>query len=234
MFKKFGGVGAACALALMSVVCSPRASATQLMAYDMEGTVATSFGPGVADVSGLGMALNATLTGNAAVVPDATRPGGGAGNHVLYTGTNSTFTGAATAGNDPGLPKLNTTGSMTLAAWVKGTATGGFRQIFGRGHQGERLYNFGNSGNEDLGWAISNSNIGGFQFKVADSTPNINDGNWHHVAMSFNAAAQTVTMFFDGAILDVANVAFSSRTGPTSGAGVGIGMRFDGADLMPD
>jgi flavodoxin len=237
MMNKHSRVGALKLLTTCAICLAPTINvhAVQLMAYSMEGTVTTAFGPGVADVSGLGTALDATLVGNAAVVADATRPGGGAGNMVLYTGTSPTLTGAATAANHPGLPKLNTTGSMTMAAWVKGTATGGFRQIFGRGHQGERIYNFANSGNEDFGFVVSNTGVGGFPLNVVDTTPNLNDGNWHHVAVSFTAGpASKYDFFFDGAHVGSFAQTFSSRSGPGSGAGVGIGMRFDGADLMPD
>ena len=231
MTNKLCRVGALKLLATCALCLGPAASvqAVQLMGYTMEGTVSTANGPGVPDISGLGTALDATLVGQAAVVADATRPGGGAGNMVLYTGTlTNGLTGAATAGNHPGLGKLNTLGSMTLATWIKGTGTGGFRQVFGRGHQGERLMNFGAAaGNEDTGWAISNSNLGGFQFSVADTTPNINDGAWHHFAVSFNAPAQTVTTYFDGAVAQVTNVGFNARVSVGGGAGVGIGMRFD-------
>jgi len=241
MMKRSLGVGAlkvlAACVACMSLSAS--AHALQLMAYDMEGTVTTDFGPGVADVSGLGTALNATLVGGAtggAVVVDATRPGGGAGNQVLYTGTNASLVGAATADNHPGLSKLNTTGSMTLAAWLRGTTTGGFRQVFGRGHQGERLFNFANSVNEDIGFAISNTNVGGFQFNVANTTPDVNDGNWHHFAMSYDAPAKTVTLFFDGAVALVHNLpaGATNRVSIGSGAGVGIGMRYDGQNQLLD
>jgi hypothetical protein len=211
--------------------------AKQLVAYDMD----TNTGAQVTDVSGLAPAINPDMQAAASFVVDATRPGAAPGNIVLSVGNRAAGdVGATTAEGLPELEKLNTTGSMTIAAWMKGTSTGGFRQVFGRGWLGERLFNFANGvpegeeGGEDLGYAISNSEAGGFQFAVIDTTPNVNDGEWHHAAFSFDADAKTITFYYDGVAQPVIPVIYGARNPIGGGNGIGIGARYDQADQLDD
>lgn len=63
---------------------------------------------------------------------------------------------------------------------------------------------------------------------ISGTTP-INDGNWHHVAVTYdNSAAQNVKLYIDGSLETQGN--FSVGVNTSSGTNVIVGRRIDGAN----
>ena len=213
-----------------SLLAASQARATQLATYDMDSNTGTA----VSDISGAATALPATLQADSSLVVDATRPGALPGNLVLASGANGL--GAFTNPGADDHSKLNTTGSFTIAAWLKTTVNADFRQIFGRGFEGERLYSF-QQGSNSIGWAISNgrdflNDPTGFQFN-ATGPDNGDDGEWHHYALSYDQVAQTITWFFDGAIAGSQATPIVSRAAIGQGIGI-MGRQPDSQDPLPN
>lgn len=236
--------------ALLVLVCFSSARAEQLAAYDFDTNTGTTGGSEAIDISGLGPQINVTLQETASIVFDADR-----NSMVLSTGPGMSNPGAGAAiigigavSNPEAVDhaKLNTTGSFTMAAWMKTTSEDDFRQIFGRGWGGERIYSF-QGGDNSMGWALSNSrdsNGADPGFFFAATGPNGgNDGQWHHYALSLDVAKGSVSWYFDGALAgetvpnptgDPAVPFIASRVAPPT-PGIGIGVRQpDLEDRLPN
>lgn len=151
-------------------------AATLLAGYDMDTNTGTSAGAAVSDISGAGVALDAVLQATATVIVDGMCPGASATNEVLSIGSGglgafSAYDGRLDTGSD----------GFTFVAWVKHSNLANFQQVVGRGPFAERIFN----DNGAYALAVSNSNLGGFQFIGATPNGN-NDGQWHHVAVSLD------------------------------------------------
>ncbi|MGE5612160.1 MAG: PA14 domain-containing protein, partial [Bacillota bacterium] len=118
-------------------------------------------------------------------------------------------------------------GTVTLATWIKTTQVGSDTQtrtpgIFG----GDDL-----SGTDDLFWGILDGSgriglgVGNQQIKSVNP---INDGQWHHVAMTRNADTGDVQLYVDGILSNSGRLA----TGPKGISGqslVGMARNSDGS-----
>jgi len=108
----------------------------------------------------------------------------------------------ATVANDA---TLNITGNLTLSAWIKCTSPGAVGPgILSKGeiNTGEAYGLYVKYGDQTK--AAAYIKTGGIWRTIEGATKTINDGVWHHVAMTYDGAH--VALYVDGA-LDVAAVA---------------------------
>ena len=109
--------------------------------------------------------------------------------------------------NDPNVSQLNVS-NLTLSGWVKYTSIGGtiisrythndFYDHNDYRHQGGgyRLHIAGSNG---LILSIANSD-GDWDFITQNGVPSHNDGQWHHVAATFNNLTKEATLYIDGTL----------------------------------
>ena len=126
-------------------------------------------------------------TGGVAPTPATGKIGGGqsfdgASQYIAYSHTQSP----------------NPTGSITMETWIKTTDTG-TKGIFGKwgndgGGNGDQSYTLDYQGGNPLAWlnALDGGDIG------VSGGAAINDGNWHHVAVTAPASG-TIQVYVDGA-----------------------------------
>ncbi len=83
--------------------------------------------------------------------------------------------------------------NFTIEAWVKGSYVNG-QAIFMRGNAsgGNEIY-FGFYNNTTINAIVADSSTQRFSGSV-----NFTDGNWHHVALTYDAAGQTLSCYVDG------------------------------------
>jgi len=84
-------------------------------------------------------------------------------------------------------------GSFTVACWVKTTASGSYDGIISNYKTGYG-YDLGLYSDGRVSWACRSS----ASSAVTYSTTTINDGNWHHIAGTYNTATDEVKVFVDG------------------------------------
>lgn len=140
-------------------------------------------------------------TGVVNITPDAS-PSGLTG-FVFGNGTSGTgmFSGAVSLdgnGDYVLIPRHSALDvqSFTVEAWIKPTSTSGSPTIFMRGNNsGQNELYFGLSNNTTIDVYLDNTQ------KTFTKTPSISfvDGNWHHVALVYDAAAGQVSCYVDGA-----------------------------------
>ncbi len=83
--------------------------------------------------------------------------------------------------------------SFTVEAWVKSTSVNG-RTIFMRGNgSGENELYFGFYNNSTIEAIVDNGST-----KQFSGSLNFADGNWHHVALTYDAANETLSCYADG------------------------------------
>jgi hypothetical protein len=212
----------------IAMVHTEAVQAQLLAAYDFDTNTGTAAGAAANDISGFGTPVDAVIQGNASIVTDATRPGAGPNNQVLFTG--SLGLGAFS----PYDPKLDTLGSFTLAAWVKTSNNSTWEAIVGRGPFAERIFNQ-QGANSSAMLAISNSNLGGFEaFDFGPGSPNnTSDGQWHHLAASLDASTGTVVGYIDGVPTTYLNTGINLLTAINNGMDIG-GRQFDNGDRFPN
>lgn len=226
---------------LVVLISVGTANAEQLAAYDFDTNTGMGGGDQAVDISGLGDPINVTLQDTATIVMDAER-----NSYVLNTGAGTI--NPDTSG--PGLigvgavsdlsegadnTKLNTTGSFTMAAWMKTSTTRQWAQLFGRGWGSERIYSYVEGEGDAAGsiaWALSNVNDSegadlGFTWSggTVPGTAGGDDGTWHHYALSVDVDAHTVTAYYDGQAVQSADKGIYSRNGSPATPAIGIGVR---------
>jgi|GEM_PF-3385721 len=99
--------------------------------------------------------------------------------------------------------------SMTVAFWVKGPAVAG-QVLLGKYDSYPGAYEFILDGNGVLALRLMGTSS---QIYVGDnatavkqvSAAQINDGNWHHIAGTYDAATGKASIYFDGQLLEKAN-----------------------------
>lgn len=114
-------------------------------------------------------------------------------------------------------PALGST--ATLTAWIKTTQTGNVKMYRAPGIAGVDASN-----NNDIfwGWLDNTGRIGlkvGDNTAVAKSTSPINDGQWHHVAMTRDAATGQIRLYVDGALNSTATSDTGAKTTPFASLG---------------
>lgn len=136
-----------------------------------------------------GAALNGTLTGSNVTITNSGRYGKG-----LRVGTNAVNTGYVLVNNP--VINFNNSGTWSWAMWVRSTNAGGAYMYQGDGGWGSGNTSFYlNPGN-----AASGTKGGGVRYAQGwqTGTAVLNDGNWHHIAMSCNNGAKV--FYVDGAV----------------------------------
>ena len=101
-------------------------------------------------------------------------------------------------------------GTATLTAWLKTTQVGNVKMYNAPGIAGVEQFN----GANDIfwGWLDETGRIAikvGDNVNVARSTSPVNDGQWHHVAFTRDAASGVIKLYVDG----VLNATATSDTG---------------------
>jgi len=107
--------------------------------------------------------------------------------------------------------------SFTIAFWVKTTTTGaaGTQWWQGKGLVDGEVANVGN----DFGVSLVGGQVA---FGVGNpdttilSTSNVNDGTWHHVAVTRNAATGSMVLYVDGAQQAAATGPTGTRSAPAN------------------
>lgn len=211
-------------------------AATVLAAYDVDSNTGTTAGAFLNDISGHALALDAEIQADSTVVVDATRPGAAPGNQVLNTGQ------VGLGAFSPYDARLDTgANGMTFAFWAKHENTAAFQAVFGRGPFAERIFNQGGT----YALAISNGANAPGGFQIADlSAGGLNDGEWHHVAISLdlsNPADPRFLAYTDGVLSN--NLPADNGTGNLTSAITGLtaigngmdiaGRQFDNGDRFP-
>ena len=117
------------------------------------------------------------------------------------------------------------TSDRTVEAWIKTTNTASTQSIivdWGSTSTGGRFtLNMIQNGKIRI-------EVGGNGF---NSTTTVNDGNWHHVAVTYdNSASTKFNMFIDGQLHMSNNVTVSVNT--ASSTGISIGRRIDGVNYF--
>lgn len=86
---------------------------------------------------------------------------------------------------------------ITVEAWIKTTASGSDRMICARdGNSGHRIFDFLVNSTGKLVFTRRELPSGSTSLLSATSTVNVNDGNWHHVAATFDQT--TIQLYIDG------------------------------------
>jgi|GEM_PF-1959652 len=160
-----GRIFVACSLIIIGTLCLGKADADLLNYWDFD---------------------NAGNVGQAVVGTDLTAQNGAQYSAAGYTG------GALSLdGNDDylgGAPTVVTgNGVYTTSAWIQPAATGG-RGIVGWG-------NYGNTRQVNALRLDGGNNILNYWWSAdlsRDAVANIDDGNWHHVATSYNGTTRTI------------------------------------------
>ena len=111
-------------------------------------------------------------------------------------------------------------GTATLTAWIKTTQVGNVKMYNAPGIAGVEQYN----GSNDIfwGWLDDTGRIAlkvGDNVNVARSTNPINDGQWHHVAFSRDAATGVIKLYVDGVLNATATSDTGSRSTPFASFG---------------
>jgi alpha-L-arabinofuranosidase B-like protein/concanavalin A-like lectin/glucanase superfamily protein len=109
--------------------------------------------------------------------------------------------------------------SFTISFWVRTTTTGatGAQWWVGRGLVDGEVANVAN----DFGVSLVGSRVAfgvGNPDTTIQSTSNVNDGAWHHVVVTRNAATGAMVLYFDGA-------AQAAATGPTGTRSAPVTLR---------
>lgn len=106
----------------------------------------------------------------------------GAGNALDFDGVEERVT-------IPDDNTLDLSTTLTLEAWINTTST-------------NEQYILAKGNNYYLSMNVSTGKVGIFISSVTsvplESTTNVNDGNWHHIAATFNSAASELRIFVDG------------------------------------
>jgi len=117
-------------------------------------------------------------------------------------------------------PQYNTPDALTVEAWVKSAASSGLHGI---------ISNHANGADNDSSWVLSVSGISSVNLRMypsgADyeqsSSSGIPVGSWHHIAVTWDGSASTISFYIDGSFV-------SSAEGPgsigTTNANLGIGQ----------
>jgi len=88
-------------------------------------------------------------------------------------------------------------GNVTYEAWIKTTATGDWRGIVTT--QANSFEHFLQMATNNAGYLRAEVSNGTFTFYWVDATTTpINDGNWHHVAVTYATASETFHLYVDG------------------------------------
>jgi uncharacterized protein (TIGR02145 family) len=148
---------------------------------DISGTTA-------ADRSGAGN--NGTLTNSPTKVP------GKLGQALNFDGTDDYIdAGSGTS--------LDFTTAFTLSAWVKTTSGASVVPVIFKGDSNNNAPNYSNL----YRLIIENGKPTTMTVRASDSTPqslhgtaSVNDGNWHHIAGTFNSATNLQHIYVDGAL----------------------------------
>jgi|GEM_PF-2756605 len=117
--------------------------------------------------------------------------------HAQQTNTALDFDGIDDYINIPHDPSLNLI-NFTIEAWVKTTQNIPFA----------RLVTKSVGGNQNYSLCVNNGKAhirfdNGFDANVTESTNNINDGNWHHIAGVRNSATNRLEIYVDGSLSNV-------------------------------
>ncbi|GAB4323398.1 MAG: hypothetical protein Kow00127_16070 [Bacteroidales bacterium] len=110
-------------------------------------------------------------------------------NALHFDGVNDFVDATATA---TGLPQGNA--ARTMEAWIKTTANPGFQNIYSWGRTSTNM-------RSSIGLRIDHLAFVG-AFNDLDGSIIINDGNWHHVAVSFDGSM--MSLYVDG-VLDISS-----------------------------
>ena len=126
--------------------------------------------------------------------------------------------------------------SFTIAAWVKTSAVGSRQTIISWGSQATGQYNgFRTGDNQDVNspgepQSLVQFDWGGPGYDVARACT-IDDGQWHHVAMTYDSAAAVKQLYLDGLALgapEPANALNVQSQNFMVGATVSYGLYFTG------
>lgn len=117
---------------------------------------------------------------------------------------------------------LNVSESLTLAAWIKPSATSGNRTILAK-------YDYGNNQRAYRLQVVAGKlqaiiSPDGKNYTKVTGTTTLPTGAWRHVAMVFDASARTMTLYVDGVANGTATTAFSTLN--SSSALFTIGANF--------
>ncbi|MDW3194901.1 MAG: LamG-like jellyroll fold domain-containing protein [Cytophagales bacterium] len=107
----------------------------------------------------------------------------------------------------------------TVEAWVNTTATTGM--IVSKWDAGDGNSTFSLQLSSGRPWASNNEAPFSFVSSIT-----INDGNWHHIAVTYDLSATTITMYVDG-ILDITNSS-AGVNGTQNDINIAIGAEADG------
>jgi len=196
-----------------------------LYAFD-EGTGTTTL-----DSAG---ANNGTLIGTP--LPTWVTPGRIGGANLSFSGSgvyNQNGQSAVQVGNDLS-PVLGTTASLLF--WIKTTATGNNTHWMAPSVTGVEQTGAAN----DIGWGYLDAS-GHICMAVGDNTLNstslINDGNWHHVALTRDAVGGVVDIYVDGILSSTANLGAGNKTSQFMLIGArsvvaSDGVTFTGANFL--
>ncbi len=191
-------------------------------------------GAGTATVDSVS-ANNGTLIGT--LKPGWTSPGRVGSSNLSFSGDGQylqTGESAVQVGADLS-PTLGATSSLLF--WVKTTQVGS-----GTTYQAPAVTGVEQSGNDsDIGWGYldANGRIGlwvGNNGSVLSADP-VNDGNWHHVALSRDASSGNVKVYIDGALDSSVTLEAGAKTSQFKLIGAlsdvaGDGTTFQGANFF--
>ncbi|WP_274475838.1 LamG-like jellyroll fold domain-containing protein [Mangrovimonas aestuarii] len=123
-------------------------------------------------------------------------------------------------------PGVANNGARTVEAWIKTTknsnpSEGGSQSVivdWGSTSSNGKRFTFNVLWSNAIRLEIAGSGLSG--------TIAVNDGNWHHVAVTFDPSGNTMSLYVDG-VLDTAGIMSSVNSGITTN--VRIGKRIDNA-----
>ena len=93
---------------------------------------------------------------------------------------------------------LSITGDMSIECWVKRESTGAHCMVSKQGDGVNASYFFQFHSTDKYRFSVSATG-GDFSVFPASTTSVVADGSWHHVAVTYNAAAGTCAFYLDGA-----------------------------------
>ena len=173
---------------------------------------------------------NPTIVGAGLYVPPLLPgPAGSVGRYTVFDG------GSAADLGIPHNASLKPSTAITLEAWVKpdSISTNTYYEIY-RKEEGDRhLFAFQNNGTL-LALGLSTAGPGYREFDVGITPGMFEDGQWHHVAATYDSATNTATMYYDGAPLAATTTLMSGAINTAGAAPAFIGSHsgsnehFDG------
>ncbi|GAB1856886.1 hypothetical protein MHTCC0001_17220 [Flavobacteriaceae bacterium MHTCC 0001] len=124
------------------------------------------------------------------------------------------------------------TASRSIAVWIKPDALTGTQEIFDEGGSGNGLALRLNG--STLEAALSNNQGGNTDPNHTISTAYPTDGDWHHVALVFDGASSTMSIYIDGVFANSSVGAYTSLGTHTSNGGIGGVLNGDAFGSGPN